>query len=34
MCEPCHLIYDLRCRQQGLRGARALAWAMQQRETR
>jgi hypothetical protein len=31
MCEPCHLIYDLRCRQRGLRGIRAVRWAMQQR---
>ena len=30
MCEPCHLIYDLRCRQQGLRGIRAVKWAIQQ----
>jgi hypothetical protein len=30
MCEPCHLIYDLRCRQQGLCGERAVRWAMQQ----
>lgn len=30
MCEPCHLIYDLRCRQRGLRGSDAVAWAMQQ----
>lgn len=30
MCEPCHLIYDLRCRQQFLRGDRAVEWAMQQ----
>jgi hypothetical protein len=27
MCEPCHQIYDLRCRQRGLRGARAVRWA-------
>jgi len=31
MCEPCHLIYDLRCRQRGLRGVYAVKWAMQQR---
>jgi hypothetical protein len=30
MCEPCHLIYDLRCRQRGLRDSDAVAWAMQQ----
>jgi len=30
MCEPCHLIYDLRCRQQSLRGDQAVKWAMQQ----
>jgi hypothetical protein len=30
MCEPCHLIYDLRCRQQSLRGDQAVEWAMQQ----
>jgi len=30
MCEPCHLIYDLRCRQQLLRGDQAVEWAMQQ----
>jgi hypothetical protein len=29
MCEPCHQIYDLRCRQQGLRGSEAVTWAMQ-----
>lgn len=28
MCEPCHLIYDLRCRQQCLQGSRAIKWAM------
>src|ERR1700674_549851 len=28
MCEPCHQIYDLRCRQRGLRGLRAVRWAM------
>jgi hypothetical protein len=33
MCEPCHLIYDLRCRQRGLRGIRAVSWAMQQRRS-
>jgi len=30
MCEPCHLIYDLRCRQQSLRGDQAIEWAMRQ----
>jgi hypothetical protein len=30
MCEPCHLIYDLRCRQRGLHGDRAFEWAIQQ----
>jgi len=30
MCEPCHLIYDLRCRQQSLRGDQAVEWAMRQ----
>jgi len=30
MCEPCHQIYDLRCRQRGLRGIRAVRWAMKQ----
>ena len=30
MCEPCHLIYDLRCRQQGLCGSDAVSWAMRQ----
>lgn len=30
MCEPCHQIYDLRCRQRGLRGIRAVRWAVQQ----
>jgi len=29
MCEPCHLIYDLRCRQRGLRGEAAVIWATQ-----
>lgn len=28
MCEPCHQIYDLRCRQRGLRGDNAVRWAM------
>lgn len=28
MCQPCHLIYDQRCRQQGLRGSVAMKWAM------
>jgi hypothetical protein len=32
VCEPCHLIYDLRCRQRGLRGSDAVAWAMQQHQ--
>jgi hypothetical protein len=31
MCEPCHLIYDLRCRQQHLSGEDAIKWAIQQR---
>ena len=30
MCEPCHLIYDLRCRQKSLLGDQAVEWAMQQ----
>lgn len=30
MCEPCHLIYDLRCRKQRLCGPDAVNWAMQQ----
>jgi len=30
MCEPCHLIYDLRCRQRGLCGEDAVKWAVQQ----
>lgn len=30
MCEPCHQIYDLRCRQRGLRGERAVKWGMKQ----
>jgi hypothetical protein len=34
MCEPCHLIYDLRCRQRGLHGDRALKWAARQGKTR
>ena len=29
MCEPCHLIFDLRCRQKGLRGEHSLKWATQ-----
>lgn len=29
MCEPCHLIYDLRCRQRGLCGENAVEWARQ-----
>ncbi len=33
MCEPCHQIYDLRCRQRGLRGIRAVRWAMQKGKT-
>ena len=28
MCEPCHLIYDLRCRQRNLCGEDALRWAI------
>ena len=32
MCEPCHLIYDLRCRQQSLDGDQAVKWAMQQNQ--
>jgi len=27
MCEPCHLIYDLRCRQRRLSGQVAVSWA-------
>jgi hypothetical protein len=34
MCEPCHLIYDLRCRQQSLQGDQAVEWAMQQGQKR
>jgi hypothetical protein len=34
MCEPCHLIYDLRCRQRGLCGPDAITWAMQQGQER
>jgi len=34
MCEPCHLIYDLRSRQRRLRGGRALRWATQPNERR
>jgi hypothetical protein len=30
MCEPCHLIYDLRCRQRRLSGEEAVKWALQQ----
>lgn len=30
MCEPCHLIYDLRCRQRQLCGEDAARWATQQ----
>ncbi len=33
MCEPCHLIYDLRCRQRGLCGPDAVTWAEHQRST-
>jgi len=29
MCEPCHLIYDLRCRQRELSGEDAVKWAIQ-----
>jgi hypothetical protein len=29
MCEPCHLIYNLRCRQHGLCGDDAVRWAEQ-----
>jgi hypothetical protein len=29
MCEPCHLLYDLRCRQRGLGGEAAVKWAVQ-----
>jgi hypothetical protein len=32
MCEPCHLIYDLRCRQRGLSGEDALSWALQREQ--
>jgi hypothetical protein len=28
MCEPCHLIYDKRCRQRALVGEAAVAWAL------
>src|ERR1700740_1082055 len=34
MCEPCHLIYDLRCRQKSLQGDQAVEWAMQQGQRR
>jgi hypothetical protein len=34
MCEPCHLIYDLRCRQQSLHGEQAVEWAFQQGQRR
>lgn len=27
MCQPCHLIFDLRCRQRNLCGEDAVAWA-------
>lgn len=30
MCEPCHLIYDLRCRQRRLSGEDAVRWALDQ----
>lgn len=30
MCEPCHLIYDLRCRQRHLVGEYAIKWASEQ----
>lgn len=30
MCEPCHLIYDLRCRQRHLSGEDAVSWALDQ----
>ena len=33
MCEPCHLIYDLRCRQNRLSGEPAIKWAIQQSQT-
>jgi hypothetical protein len=33
MCEPCHLIFDLRCRQRRLRGEGAVSWALQQSST-
>ena len=29
-CEPCHLIYQQYCKGRGLRGGRAVRWAMQQ----
>ncbi len=32
MCEPCHLIYDLRCRQLRLRGGDAVRWVTQPRK--
>jgi hypothetical protein len=31
MCEPCHLIFDLRCRQRFLVGETAVRWASEQR---
>lgn len=31
MCEPCHLIYDLRCRQRKMGGEDALRWVLEQR---
>ena len=34
MCEPCHLIYDLRCRQRRLRGNDAIRWAIEQSRSR
>lgn len=33
MCEPCHLIYDLRCRQRHLSGEDAVRWANQRDES-
>jgi hypothetical protein len=33
MCQPCQLIYHLRCRQQRLRGGHAVRWATQQGQT-
>lgn len=32
MCQPCHQIYDLRCRQRSLSGLAAVRWAKQASE--